>query len=161
MKKFLAKLREPIFTNRGLDLLAVLSWLCFAWWGIASVFVSIPSIARAADGLYELAWGAGIGVLALMAAIAAASTFFTIPHVSRVVKKQIEMVCLYPMAGLISVYPAVVITQAAAGNPDLVAVSGIAVYYLAFPIFRIVHLNGRIKALLNSQNGKPFSDETG
>lgn len=157
MRKFLTKLREPIFTNRGLDLLAVLSWLCFAWWGIASIFTGIPSIREAAPPWYEIAWGTGIGILALIAAIAASATFFSFKHISRIIKKQIEVCALVFMTGLISVYPTVVIVQALGGDTDRWAVSGIAIYYVLFPIWRITHLRGRIKALA----GKPFSDATG
>lgn len=144
---FLAKLREPIITNRGLDLLAVLSWLCFAWWGILSTINGVPSIERASTPLYQLIWGGSIGVLALIGAIMAGSMFFNIPFVSPAMKKWVELSAVVLMTGFVSVYPTVIITQALAGHPDYTALSGIAIYYILFPVWRILHLWGRIKDL--------------
>lgn len=144
---FLHKIREPIITNRGLDLLAALSWLSFAWWGLASTVASLPSMAAASSDLYETVWGGSIGLLGLVASFAAVATFFRIPGFSRVTKRHVEFAALLLLTGCIAVYPLVLTTQSVGGNEDRIAAAGLAFYYLLFPIWRLIHLNCRIKAL--------------
>lgn len=140
-------LQEPIVTNRGLDLLAALSWLSLAWWGIFSLIEPLPSVSQATTSSYSVFWGLFIGIPALVASAAALSTFFTIPRVSRVVKRGVELASVVLLAGFISVYPAIIIAGAFAGQPARLAVIGVAVGYVFLPVWRIIHLSCRIKAL--------------
>lgn len=149
MKHLLAKLRDPVMTNRSIDLLSTLLWGCYAWWGLSSTLYGIPSIQQASTPLYELVWGAWIGTTAFVATIAAGSTLYRVPHVNRIIKKWVEIVALLVMLIAVTVYPSITIAKAIGGDPNYIAVSGIALSYLLFPIWRSVHLYGRIKTLKN------------
>jgi len=146
MKKFLAKLREPIVTDRSVDLLASLAWACFAWWGLASVLVGIPSISSESTPLYEAIWGGWIGVTSLIASLSAFSTFFHFKRITRAFKKKAERLATLLMLVGVVVYPSVIITKAFY-DPNYVAVAGIAVFYTLLPIWRALHLSSRIRTL--------------
>lgn len=143
----LDKLKEPIPTTRSVDFLAALSWSCFAWWGIVSMIHGIPSISRASTELYQVIWGGWVGFSALVAMLAALSTFVRSTNRSRIQKKTVELVALVIFIIGVTVYPSVVIWTAIQGDPGYFAVAGPAVAYLLFPIWRVINLRMRIKLL--------------
>lgn len=144
---FIRKLREPVVTNRGLDLLAVYLWLALAFWGIASTITGIPTMTAAATPTYEFFWGGAIGILSLIAAAAAGSTFFTIPGLHRTTKRWVEMSALLLLVGVMSVYPSLLILGSLDGVTRTTATIGLAMYALGFPAWRIADLFFRIRSL--------------
>jgi len=141
------KLSEPVVSNRSIDLWAFAGYVCLGWWGTFSVLTGIPSITAAATPLYELMWGAAIAVFAMVAGVASLSTFFRIPRVSRIVKKQTERAALVPLIFFIAVYPAILAAQAISGDTTKIATIGIGAYFLVGTIWRVIHLGCRIKGL--------------
>lgn len=147
VRGFIAKLREPIVTNRGLDLLAVYLWLALVWWGLASVVTGIPTMTAASTPTYEFFWGLTIGALSLIAAAAGGSTFFTIPGVHRTTKRWVELSALLLLICAISVYPALLILGSLDGATRTTATIGLAVYMMGFPVWRSIHLFSCIRVL--------------
>jgi hypothetical protein len=145
------KLAEPVITNRSIDLLAVVGYLCFAWWGFWSTISGIPTINQAADQLYVVVWGGSIALLSMVAALAAFSTFFTIKNITRVTKKIVERIALLPLIGLIFVYPSTLIGQAIMGDSTKTATIGLALFFVAVTLWRAIHLKCRIKGLRTLQ----------
>ena len=156
MVKFLPDaFKEPVIADRTLDALAIFTWMCLAGWGIASTLTGIPSITNASTPLYEVLWGGSVGICALVAAAAAASTFITSPNVSvRVRKKRIESWSVSILAGFIAVYPITVGSAALAGDTDRIATFFVALSFLGFPTWRVRHLYYRIRKLRDIGSAK-------
>lgn len=148
IREWLKRVDEPLIADRSIDLAAVLTWLCFAGWGIATGIAGLRTISELTSQWYELAWGSSIGALALIACIAAFSTFFNNPNLLvRIRKKTFEFWSVSIMAGFISVYPIFAFIQALSGDGNRVALVFVAVSYLIFPVWRVRHLSKRIKRL--------------
>lgn len=148
MKNFLSRIKDPVLTDRSVDLMAALYWLCFAGWGISSTIYGLSTVSRGVTEMYQLIWGAAIGALAITASIAAFSMFFNSHTVqTRIRKKVTELVTVCLLSGLVAVYPILLATAALGGDLTRVAPLFAAASYLIFPTWRVRHLAFRIRKL--------------
>ncbi|MDQ7877380.1 hypothetical protein Q9R08_05250 [Microbacterium sp. QXD-8] len=145
---WVAKVNEPVITDRSVDLVFVAYWLCFTWWGVASLIAGVPTIQNSTTAVYELWWGGSITGLSFIAALAAASTFISTTDVKkRARRKTIEMSAVLMLTGFLFVYPMLLIVAAAQGDQGRVAIVALGFQYLLFPAWRARHLFKRIRAL--------------
>jgi hypothetical protein len=148
LQPWFRKLSDPVIADRSVDLMAVVFWACYAGWGTVSTISGIPTIADTTTPLYELVWGGSIGILALVAFLAAYRTFFATTDVRhRIRRKVIELVSVSVLAGFISVYPMFLIGAVLSGDIGRAAAVFVAVSYLIFPTWRVRHLYKRIRQL--------------
>lgn len=147
---FRARVNEPLIADRSLDLMVMILWAIYGTWGITSTLAKIPTLDKVANPVYAIGWGAAIGVTAWVAAIAATSVFFSRNHClkARIRKKQGEMWAVCILAGLVSVYPALLLIQGfVQGDTARQPLAVLALSYLAVPTWRAFHLTKRIRAL--------------
>lgn len=148
MRNLRKRLDEPIIADRSVDLMAAAFWFCIAGWGISSTIAGIPTISAATTPLYELLWGATIGVTASVAFAAAASMFLNSTSVqARIKKKTTEFTAVCILAGFMSVYPILLFTAALGGDTNRIALTFVGLSFLAVPTWRARHLYRRIAKL--------------
>lgn len=149
--------RDPLVTDRRYDVATFLTWFFYAGWGLLTAFSDLTvfgNLTRLDAGvplelIYPTLWGGAIGVAALTAAIAGMSTFFLHPscYMCRIRAKRVEMVAVCAMLGLLVVYPAtILLTGDANGNPRL-DIFSLACSYFPLAVFRVQHLQQRVKQL--------------
>lgn len=152
LRRFLERVHEPIVTDRGLDVASIIQWTIYAAWGIVSTVAQIPTLAKVTPDAYGIVWGAAIGVTMLIAAGAAASTFFGGP--GRIRTKRVELFALVLAIFIIAVYPILLVVQAfVLGDVNRWALAVLSLSYLVFPLFRTRHLVKRIRSLRAATNG--------
>jgi hypothetical protein len=146
--RFRLKVADPVITDRSVDLMAIWFWFCYAGWGITSAIVGLPTIAKASTPIYELIWGASIGLTATVALVAAVLTFATASTVKvRIRKKVVEQTAVSVLGGFVAVYPIFIILLAIGGDSGRVATVFTATVFLIFPTWRVRHLGQRIRKL--------------
>lgn len=147
-----AKVDEPVITDRSVDLVFVAYWLCFTWWGVASLLAGVPTIEKSTTAIYEVWWGASITGLSFVAAVAAAVMFIPSTDVRvRMRRKTVEMCTALVLAGFLIVYPMLLTMAAIEGDRGRVANIALGVQYLLFPAWRARHLFKRIRKLKDLQ----------
>lgn len=146
---------DPIVLDRRIDVAAILTWACYAAWGLLSAFSDVTVFSNI-NTAYPAVWGALVGLACLVASSAATITFFIEPdhHGTRVRAKRVEVVALCSMLGLLLVYPlTLLLLGTARGEPryDLLA---LALSYFPFAVVRVIHLHQRIRRLYTYTSGK-------
>lgn len=140
-------LNDPVLADRRLDVMAGTLWAIYGLWGMSSTIAKIPTLDRTASPLYQLVWGALIGLVALVAAIAAFSTLVPGSTLVRIRKKQTEMWAVSILGGFIAVYPVLIFLEAFTGDPARQSIAFLSLSYLVVPTWRVDHLVRRIRSL--------------
>lgn len=140
--------RDPLLTTRWFDVSCVTLWITYALWALASMIARIPTFKIVqAPSWYEISWSMMILLSALTAGLAGASIFFRVPRIRQVTKKRIERDALAIFCGTIAIYHAIVGLVAFSGDGSRFALFFITFSYYIMPVFRMYHLNRRIRAL--------------
>lgn len=148
------RFREPVIADRTVDVMSAFVWFCLAGWGVTSVIFGLGTILDATSQLYLDLWGGAIGILAIIAFVAAVSTFFPSRRVqTRINRKVVELVSVSIMAGFISLYPIFMLQASVGGDLGRWAPFWASLTYLAIPTWRVRHLFIRIKKLREVARG--------
>lgn len=146
MKKFLDGPKTPLIVDRRFDMAFMLLWLIYSAWAFTSGIEAIPSLNAVADSIYQTVWALLLGFSALIAFVFAGLTFIPTP-MARVTKEKVEMYSVISLAGLIFVYPCVLLFNLVALMDSTFAPGFVlSLSYLVFTVYRIMHLWSRIKA---------------
>lgn len=139
---------DPLLTTRWFDLASALLWLSYAFWAIAAVLQQLPIFHLVgAPHWYGLVWAGAIGVTSLAAGIGAVLIFFRVPKLAQITKKRIERDALAVFTTLIFIFHAVLAWTILSGHWIYFASFFVACSYYVMPLFRMYHLNRRIKIL--------------
>lgn len=144
MPRLIVRPSDYLVITRELDLFCVLIWGIYASWGIASTVLGISTITTGLGEVFNFVWSASIGVISLIAAIAAASIFFKTP-LSQVAKKKVELTASVTLLLLIAVYPLYLLLQGLDGDPNRLVTFVLSLLYVTIPLFRARNLWQRIK----------------
>lgn len=148
MRGIPSRLRDPVIADRSIDIMAAATWLCISGWGLSSALVGLPTVAMSTNSTYETIWGGIIGVLALVASGAAASTFLNSPSVvTRIRKKVVELVSVAVLTGFVAVYPALVMSLVIQGDLVRLSTFFLGASMVILPSWRARHLYLRIRKL--------------
>jgi hypothetical protein len=143
------RLREPVLSDRRLDIAAAISWILIGVWGVASAAAGQTIVTRVAGQDYGLPWGLSLGLFGLIAGIAAASTMVGLNRISMIIKESIELITLSMLTGTLSVVTLLrgvaIFTEGLSATT--IASFAITAFFLVFPTWRIFHLTERIRVL--------------
>lgn len=141
--KLLVRPRDPLQVTRELDVFFIIAWVIYALWGWTASVVGLPSVTETAGSEYNQLWSATIGFFGTAAAIACASIFFK-TRLNQITKKRIELGAVLGLAGFVAFYPVALAVQAV--TVGVSAPSAIvSLLFVLIPVFRIRHLQVRIK----------------
>lgn len=149
IRRFLKRLREPVIVNRGIDIVAGVSWLLLGIFGLFYSFAEFNTVHEFTPEMYSSFWGLAIGTLGTFAGIAAFSTLWPASVRLRILKEQTELILLSLLGGLVAVYPVAKFITLFLPPFDLTEVAGLAVSldFMVLPTWRIIHLTQRVRAL--------------
>lgn len=149
MRKFFHRVKptDPLLTSRWLDVAAGTNWLLYTAYALATIVAPLMTFTTAgAPRWYQLTWAIVFGLSSLTAGLAAFSIFHE-GKASKLVKKRTERDALLIMASLIAVYAILLIIVVALGYGDRFPQLIFVLSVFPFPIYRIGHLNHRIRLM--------------
>lgn len=147
LRRFFDGPKTPLVVDRRFDIYFIIVWFTYVAWAIGSAIEQILSVNSFFDNIYLFVWSGLIGTSAMLSAMFAILGFVPTP-MSRVNKEKIEMYSLIILAGLVSVYPCVLIYNQFVLHTHFEFFAStlvLSVRYLIAPIYRTMHLWGRIK----------------
>lgn len=140
---------DPLIVDRWLDVAYVALWFIYGLWGVTTLVLGLPTIAKFAPDWYQTAWSGVIGLLAITASILAMLIFFdTSKWLSQITKKKSERTIVWVLCCFVAVYPVLLLLRAIDGEGEKTAgLFILLISYIIFPALRIHILSKRIKAL--------------
>lgn len=148
LSKFFDGPRSPLVVDRRFDIYFIFVWFTYVAWAITSAVEQIVSAHSIFDNVYLFAWSGALGTSALVAMIFAFLGFIPTP-MRRVAKEKVEVYALILLCGFVSVYPCVLIYNEFVLHAHFEFFAStfvLSLRYLIAPIYRIMHLWGRIKS---------------
>lgn len=141
---------DTLILDRWLDVAYVALWTIYGAFGLTALIEGFPTIQWFTPDAGMTIWSGLVGVASSVAALAAASVFFTAPP-SPETKKQIERAMVKVIIVLLIVLVIASLTEAIffhrAHSGAVVAFS-----YLVFPVLRVHILRKKIEAIHAVQN---------
>lgn len=150
MRKLFHRIKpsDPLLTTRWLDVTCGAAWVAYVAYSLATILSPPMTFSLAgAPSWYSLIWSAGVGLAAAVAAIAAHWLFYD-GRASLLFKKRLERDALAILLGFILIYEVLLIDVVTHGDYSRLAQIFNVLATLPLPIFRIVHLNGRIRRMI-------------
>ena len=146
LKRFLDGPKTPLVVDRRFDIYFIIKWAIYVAWAISSAIEQIISPGSIFDNLYLFAWSGALGTSALVAMMFAILGFVP-TTMARVSKEKMEMYSLIILSGFVFVYPCIILyDQLVLGHTLTPTTFVLSIFYLTPPLYRIMHLWGRIKS---------------
>lgn len=144
-KSFFDGPHTPLVVDRKFDMFFIVLWSIYATWALVSSIEEIPSFSMLAVPISQFIWGGLLGTVSFMATIFSIMTFFP-SGLSRVGKEKLELLSVIMIGGFIAVYPCVIAYNIVVfDNWNALAGFVLSLSYMLAPVYRAVHLWGRIK----------------
>lgn len=152
MKNLLRRVKpsDPLLTTRWFDVISGGTWLIAFFYSICTLVAPLPTFSYAgAPSWYSMVWSLGVGTSALVAAISAHWIFYD-GGLDRITKKRLERDALLILGGFTVIYGILVVVDLFHGYGVLLSQTFRVIETLPLLVFRIHHLNGRIRGLMTA-----------